>query len=124
MLFTLNAALAPYYLSQYSVLFTGATLQESAPQVTTDLSSSLSISIWELLDRCSLLSASCYCLKDEDDVEDSVRSDFAVQTWLEAERLAAALDAHTCNPEPFMRTFVLLRSLHKSTYNSHSTLCT
>ncbi|KAF9515856.1 hypothetical protein BS47DRAFT_1315770, partial [Hydnum rufescens UP504] len=81
---------------KYHILFPGealyrskSTLNDRSPKDT----------IWALYARCQLLYASCLDAQKDNTLDDVQRGQFAVQAWLEAERLEAALDTHSCKFE-------------------------
>jgi hypothetical protein len=87
----------------FKVLFPGETLfRGSNPQSTYDVlrgDSSPKDSTWALYARSRLLYASAVHVKYSDHLGENAKAEFAVRAWLEAERIEAQLEMHTCGIE-------------------------
>ncbi|KAF9519719.1 hypothetical protein BS47DRAFT_1083423 [Hydnum rufescens UP504] len=55
--------------------------------------------IWVLHSRCYLLYSSCLTVHHDESISEYDKGQFAVQAWLESERIVEILDMHTCGLE-------------------------
>ncbi|KAF9267309.1 hypothetical protein L218DRAFT_855595 [Marasmius fiardii PR-910] len=76
--------------ANYALLFSGESFSRSP---------SSKDSVWALYDRCFLLWNSCAKMRQNRDVTNAERADFAIKSWLEADHIEAALNRHTCGIE-------------------------
>ncbi|KAG5645482.1 hypothetical protein DXG03_006027 [Asterophora parasitica] len=81
--------------SNYALLFTG----ESIALSPLSSQHSSKDTIWALYDRSFLLWHGCTRMRSDTRATDDMKAQFAVQTWLEADALEAALNKHTCGIE-------------------------
>ncbi|KAF5382644.1 hypothetical protein D9615_002795 [Tricholomella constricta] len=82
--------------SNYAILFSGESIAYS-PALSSHHSSK--DTIWALYDRSFLLWHGCIRMRGDTRATDDSKAQFAVQTWLEADALEAALNKHTCRIE-------------------------
>ncbi|KAF9519600.1 hypothetical protein BS47DRAFT_1387894 [Hydnum rufescens UP504] len=67
------------------------------PQVRDDLAAKHSI--WALRSRCHMLYANCLTVHHDESISEYDKGQFAVEAWLESERIEKLLDMHTCEIE-------------------------
>jgi len=80
----------------FKVFFPGERLF-GPPQMQDDLAAKHSI--WALYSQCYLLYTSCFSMRGDESISEYDKGQFAVQAWLECERIENILDAHTCDIE-------------------------
>jgi hypothetical protein len=62
-------------------------------------------SIWALHARCHMLYTSCLSVHHDGSISEYDKGQFAVQAWLESERIEKMLNTHTCDLERATRAF-------------------
>ncbi|KAH8104576.1 hypothetical protein BXZ70DRAFT_921504 [Cristinia sonorae] len=78
--------------ANYAILFPGESVMSEGQQGAKD-------SIWALYMRIMLLWHSCVRMRRQTQMSDGEKAHFAVNAWLEVDRLDEALNRHTCNLE-------------------------
>jgi hypothetical protein len=62
-------------------------------------------SIWALRSRSHMLYAGCLSVHHDESISEHDKGQFAVEAWLESERIEKLLDMHTCDIEKANRRF-------------------
>jgi hypothetical protein len=92
---------------QFKVFFPGEKLFRTS-QTQDDLAAKHSV--WALHSRCDMLYSSCLTVHHAESISEYDKGQFAVQAWLESERIVKMLDTHTCNFEMATRRFLSVKS--------------
>ncbi|KAF8644423.1 hypothetical protein AX16_008483 [Volvariella volvacea WC 439] len=82
--------------ANYALLFSGESIACS-PSLQSPQSSKSTV--WALHDRAFLLWHSCIRMRKNPNVSDTVKSDYTMKAWIEADTIEEALNQHTCSIE-------------------------
>jgi hypothetical protein len=89
-------------LTQFQVFFPGERLF-GTPQMQDDLAAKHTV--WALYSRCYMLYTSCFTVHHDESISEYDKGQFALQAWLECERMERMLNTHTCDIERANRRF-------------------
>lgn len=85
-------------LLQIAVLFPGESIFSTSEQHSKD-------TVWALYMRSLLLWNGCVYMRNDASMADTDKAQYAIDVWLEIDKIEVALNQHTCNIE---RTFMFV----------------
>jgi hypothetical protein len=91
-----------YLLVQFKIFFPGERLFGPL-QLPFGLAAERSV--WALYSRCYMLYTSCFSVHRDESISEYNKGQFALQAWLESERIEKMLHTHTCGIDRANRKF-------------------